>query len=143
MALVKVLTNDGPITKVLAKPKFGSSNRRFSIIYEHIESDKKAQVRVFEFNILRLLFNQFDILHIHWPDRVFASRGFQPLIKIFLLALLFQFCKFRQTRILWTVHNPHIKFDHKCGVKIENFYYCVIQNGRSLYISVIRISTRP
>ena len=126
MALMKDFNIDNPKVKVLAKPKIGLSNRRFSIIYKYIESDQKSRIGVFEFTILKLLLNQYDILHIHWPDRVFASSGFRPLIKVLLLALLFQFCRLRKTKIIWTVHNPHIKFVHKCGVKTENLYYRIL-----------------
>ncbi|EJW22108.1 hypothetical protein IMCC14465_05020 [alpha proteobacterium IMCC14465] len=123
MALKKTFIIDHSKVKVLAKPKFGLSNRRFSIIYEYIESDRQAEIRVFEFSILRLLLNKYDIIHVHWPDRVFASSGFRPLIKVLLLGLLFEFCKLRKTKIIWTVHNPHIKFKHECGVKTEDLYY--------------------
>jgi beta-1,4-mannosyltransferase len=63
-----------------------------------------------EFSPLRLLRGNWDVWHLHWPDHLFRTRRLIPLLaKLAVLAVLVEWARLRQTRIVWTVHNtqPH------------------------------------
>ena len=120
--------------RILAKPKRGASNRRFSIIYEVIENDDGNKFIIDEFSVRRFLFTRYEIFHIHWPDRVFASPAPIIPLKIVLLWVGLYFMRFRQTQIVWTVHNPHIKFSHKLGHLIEGVFYKILLNKVNYFV---------
>lgn len=111
--------------KVLAKPKIGSSNPRNSIMYSFIE-EAYPEIRVDEFLISRLLAGDYDILHIHWPDRIFRSRDIVAVLKVFALWAMLLWARLRGMRVVWTVHNPYLKNRYPRRV-LQRIYYWVLR----------------
>lgn len=67
-------------------------------------------VDVEEFSIRALFLRRFDILHIHWPDTMFArERLGAALVRSAALLTILGIARAKRTRIVWTVHNatPH------------------------------------
>lgn len=99
------MTPHGPL-RVLMFPKHGDNPYLRSLS----ESLERRGLRVDDFSFTRALKYRYDVLHIHWPDlHLHARSSLRALVKHARLALLFAFLRWRNTRIVWTVHNlaPH------------------------------------
>ena len=85
--------------RVLAKPRFGI-NPRNAQLYSYLELDHEVE----EVSIKSIIKN-YDILHIHWPDRVFKWR-LPTLMSLGVLFAFLGFFKIRRTKVIYTCHNP-------------------------------------
>lgn len=117
--------------KILAKPKQGKINKRNNILYKHIEEEHHAEV--YELNLFTFLTNRFDIFHMHWPDRVFSYSLPMQFLLLPGLYLFLTLLKIIGTKIIYTVHNPHIKADISIR-KLKNIYYSIIKQRVDGYI---------
>ena len=91
---------------MLMFPKHGDNPYLRSLV----ESLEQRGMRVDDFSFTQALKQRYDVLHIHWPDlHLHARSSLRTLIKHARLALLFAFLRWRNTRIVWTLHNltPH------------------------------------
>ena len=97
--------------KILAKPKKGKINKRNNIGFykRHIEEEHDAEV--YELNLFTFLTNRFDIFHMHWPDRVFSNIYTNAISFTAWLIHISYFIENHWYKIIYTVHNPHIKAD--------------------------------
>lgn len=87
-------------------PKHGDNPYLRSLV----ESLEQRSICVDDFSFTRALKQRYDVLHIHWPDlHLHARSSLRALVKHARLALLLTFLRWRNTRIVWTVHNltPH------------------------------------
>ena len=85
--------------KILAKPRYGI-NPRNSQLYNYLEES----FLVDELSVVSL-FKSYDILHIHWPDRVFKWR--MPIwLALLVLFNFLGFFKSKGVKIVYTLHNP-------------------------------------
>lgn len=64
---------------------------------------ERRGARVDEFSPRRLLRTQYDVWHIHWPERLAHSSV--ALLRVAVFGLLVLWARLRGTRIVWTVHN--------------------------------------
>ena len=53
------------------------------------------------------LWKQYDIFHLHWPEYYLNRRLPKALIGSLMVLLSTAWLRWRGTRVLWTVHNPH------------------------------------
>lgn len=109
---------------ILAKPKRGCSNPRNSILYRHLE---ELGWRVDEFSLLRCLGARYSFLHIHWPDRVFAGHRLLQPFRLVALALLFLYLRAVNVKIVYTVHNPLVKFS--ANPHLVRLYYEILSKA--------------
>lgn len=90
---------------VLAWPAFSGRSRNpyTSTLYRHLEP---LGVSVRDLTVRSALARRPDLLHVHWPERAFASPRWHraALLTGAVLALL-ALCRRRGTRVVWTVHN--------------------------------------
>lgn len=87
-------------------PKYGDNPYLRSLV----ESLEQRGIAVDNFSFGQALKQRYDVLHIHWPDlHLHARTSLRAVVKHLRLALLFAFLRWRNTRIVWTLHNlaPH------------------------------------
>jgi len=80
------------------------------LLYSAIQ---KHNIQIIEFSIQQILFGQYDIVHIHWPEGYLSQKNtIAALLKTILVFLLLGIAKMRKAKILWTIHNltPHNKY---------------------------------
>jgi beta-1,4-mannosyltransferase len=69
---------------------------------------RQQGVEVTEFSKESALLHKYDILHLHWPERLLLSTDYRSAtIKVNALLGLLRIVKIRGTKIIWTVHNLH------------------------------------
>src|SRR5262245_15420098 len=91
--------------KVLASPYLESAedNPGQLLLYRSME---KLGVQVASFSLRRLMFEAWDIWHLHWPEHVLnGPKTFSILVRMFKFWTGLKVARFRKTRIYWTVHN--------------------------------------
>jgi beta-1,4-mannosyltransferase len=95
----------GSDLKVLASPYLESAqyNPGQLLLYRSMEA---LGVQVTSFTLHRLLFESWDIWHLHWPEHVLNG----PKISAILARLLkfwgrLKVARIKRTKIFWTVHN--------------------------------------
>lgn len=91
--------------KVIANPAFRTkaTNPHQFLLYSEVE---KQGVKVVEFSRTRLLFQKFDVCHIHWPDGFLNSRFLlRVLCELSLFFLSIGIQKARGAKVIWTAHN--------------------------------------
>ena len=90
---------------VLAWPAFSprARNPYTWLLYRHLQ---QRGVEVEELTVASAFRRRHDLLHVHWPERAFASSRWHraAVLSGAILALL-AICRLRGTRIVWTVHN--------------------------------------
>lgn len=68
-------------------------------------------VTVEEFTFHKLLHQQYDIFHLHWPTETILRHPnfFIALLRAVMLLLAIKWAKLRGTKIIWTIHDeyPH------------------------------------
>src|SRR5262249_15142678 len=98
-----------PVLKVLASPYLENSkdNPGQLLLYRSME---KLGVQVTNFTVRRLLFESWDIWHLHWPEHLLlAPKTSSVLIRLFKFLVKLKLARTKNTKIFWTVHNlrPH------------------------------------
>ena len=99
-------SNTANTLKVLAWPYNSDRgvNPYASLLYEGLVAD--GSVLVTEFNLKRLFWEKWDVIHVHWPDgfwprhRLLKSGSFSFL---FLTGLII--ARLRGAKLIWTTHN--------------------------------------
>lgn len=92
--------------RVLTLPAFRNrpGNPYNALLYAAIEEFENVEVT--EYNKHAALKQRFDILHIHWPERMYSSPGYLlAMIYSIYWILLITILKLRGTRLVWTAHN--------------------------------------
>ncbi|MEL7141048.1 MAG: glycosyltransferase [Cyanobacteria bacterium J06643_4] len=96
--------------KVIAWPAFKTryQNPYTWLLYSHLP--KSTSVR--EFSPKRLISEQFDIFHLHWPVETIVRHPnlWVARARVLMFWLLLKFSKWRGTKIVWTIHDekPHV-----------------------------------
>jgi len=93
--------------EVLMFPTGGNnSNAPLHALLGALEPD----IRVTPFGWKRALFGKYDVLHVHWPERLLraSSPARSALVKVAFLALIAR-TRLTKAPVVWTVHNlrPH------------------------------------
>ncbi|MDA7717833.1 hypothetical protein N8837_01090 [Pseudomonadales bacterium] len=115
---------------MLAKPKFGKTNKRNNYLYGEIE--KNDNCNIYDFSLFNLLFKKFDGFHYHWPDRVLIGNPVKVAVKLMLLWLLFKLIRIKKAKSIYTCHNPAVKY--KVRNKFVHVYYRVIRDATDAII---------
>lgn len=79
-------------------------------IAQMITSLEDAGVEVRYWSLSAALAKNLDVVHVHWPERLYrGSTKTRCLAKVLLLAAILILWKIRRIPIIWTVHNltPH------------------------------------
>lgn len=89
-------------TRVLGWPAFrpDTGNPYNALLSSALE---RHGARVDEFSPGRLVRGHYDVLHLHWPERLANER--RSVRRILSFAALVLLARARGTRIVWTVHN--------------------------------------
>lgn len=91
--------------RVLMSPIAGR-NPYARLLVDHLPAD----VDVEEFSWPRAFLGRYDVLHVHWPERLFSSRSLlrTSLTAVRLLAML-ALVRLRRQCLVWTAHEaaPH------------------------------------
>lgn len=98
------MSRSGPIT-VLMSPIEGR-NPYARLLAESLPADVVAQ----EFTWRRAFGRAFDVVHVHWPERLFSSRSIsRQLVTGIRLLLFLVLLRVRRVPLVWTVHEeiPH------------------------------------
>lgn len=95
--------------KILASPAFVNKkiNPYNALLYGGITA---AGETVDEYSHAKLLKGGYDIVHYHWPDGFINARSLpKALSRTAILLFSILWCRIRNMRIVWTVHNmmPH------------------------------------
>ena len=120
-----LLTEDpnNPSVKRVDRVSFGS-NVQIAIRLE------AAGHRVLEWSVVNILFGSYDILHIHWPERVLSVRSKTlAIIRMLLLFGALTVIRLRGKKIVWTSHNT--KSHDGFHPRLERIY----QNCFSLFLN--------
>jgi glycosyltransferase involved in cell wall biosynthesis len=107
--------------KILVKPRY-SINPRNNQLYSYLDSKC-----IIEELSLRSIVLGADILHIHWPDRIFKWK-LSPAISLFLLRMLLAFAKYRKIKIIYTFHNPKPRLTRISHKRYLENYYKLLDN---------------
>lgn len=81
-------------------------NQFINLLVKNLDPD----IKVINFNWFYALFGSYNVLHIHWQERLYRGKNrFKSKVKHILLRLLFIRLKFGKSKVIWTVHNlaPH------------------------------------
>lgn len=75
---------------------------------------RAAGVSTREFKLSRVFVLNYDILHVHWPEKVTEGRlGFRSLARTLALASgLIYLNRVRRIPVVWTAHNIRPHFEH-------------------------------
>ena len=115
-----------PVLKVLASPYLeNSENNHQVLLYRSMEN---LGVQVTNFSVRRLLFEPWDIWHLHWPEHwpeplLNAPKASSILLRLLRFWLKLKLARTKNTKIFWTVHNlrPHER-DHPL---LERFFWWI------------------
>jgi beta-1,4-mannosyltransferase len=112
--------DNGPL-RVLAWPGPGARARNpyTWLLYSHLA---KLGVRVRDFTPGRALRGGFDILHIHWPEKVLARPGRLARMAAAIAGrAVLEAARLHGARVVWTTHNarPHEGGDSR----LERWYW--------------------
>ena len=105
--------------RVLAWPAFKNKkqNPYNWLLYSHMSREDAS---VEEFSVKKLLFETYDVLHIHWPEWQISHESFiLSSLRFIRLLLILDIARFKKTRIVWTVHNlaDHEKYHKKLAAR--------------------------
>jgi beta-1,4-mannosyltransferase len=101
------------VLKVLASPYLETSeqNPGLLLLYRSMEN---LGVQVTNFTVRQLLFESWDIWHLHWPEfwpeiLLCAPKTSNILLRLFKFWVKLKLARIKNTKIFWTVHNlrPH------------------------------------
>lgn len=116
---------------ILAWPAYATreGNPYNYILYSNIEK-KGYKVHEFMFTprcVLRaLLFQNYKILHIHWPSSILSySNHFKASLRLILFRLFINTIKLFNKKVIWTVHNleAHESKNAALQKKMYSFLY--------------------
>lgn len=88
----------------------GKSETNNNKFIDLLRENLPEEITVKNFDFMIALFSKYQILHVHWPDRLYrAESGSKTLAKRLLLILLILRIFFLKTKVIWTVHDklPH------------------------------------
>lgn len=108
--------------RILAWPASvnAKSNPYNNLLYKHM-----VGLGVIEYSHKAALLENYDILHIHWPDGYINEKSLlKTLQRIILLSAVVMLAKLKGAKLVWTVHNlaPHDAFyPHLAGVFLKWF----------------------
>ena len=106
--------------RILAKPKYGTSNLINDRLYGEIE--KNSDVEVISWSPIRMLLCRYDLLHVHWPENVLNDRIWvRSLFKVFALMCSILWIKLWGRKLVWTAHNA-VSHDGY-HPKLESFFW--------------------
>lgn len=91
--------------RILAWPGFVNVNENpyNFLLYRRIQ---QLGHEVADFNLWRLLVGNFDVWHMHWPERYLALRPITKAIgKTIVLLAAMSIARLRGIGIVWTIHN--------------------------------------
>lgn len=90
--------------RILAKPKYGTSNLINDRLYGEIE--KNSSIEVVSWSPLRMLLCRYDLLHVHWPENVLNDRiWLRSMFKVCALMCSILWIKLWGRKLVWTAHN--------------------------------------
>lgn len=91
------------------------NNKYIDLLRENIPTE----VNVENFSYFKALFKRYEILHVHWPERLYRAGGrLKTIMKRALFTLLVLRIILLRTRVIWTVHD---KLPHEKLTRIESF----------------------
>lgn len=113
-----------------------------SLLYDALE---KRGLQVSSFSPRKLLFQHWDVWHLHWPQDIVSGKGTgSAIVRLVKFWLALKLARFKKVKIFWTVHNlrPHER-DHPL---LERVYWhiflpnvdgiiCMSDAGRELLIA--------
>lgn len=86
--------------RIMAKPRF-NTNPHIVDLYTHMQD---LGCEIAPFSLMKLFLWRPQILHIHWPDRIFYWR-LPPAIALLSLLLLIFATKLLRIKVVYTCHN--------------------------------------
>lgn len=90
--------------RILAKPKYGSSNLINDRLYAEVE--KQPGIEVISWTPLRMLGCQYELLHVHWPENVLnESNWIRACLKVTSLMCALYWVRLCGRKLAWTAHN--------------------------------------
>jgi beta-1,4-mannosyltransferase len=117
-----------PIRVLHLVPDSGGTTGYFDII----DDPSDAATRFDRFSWPRALRSDYEVLHIHWPERLFRGQsGVRRLIKPVALLLLLARLRLRKIPLVRTVHNVA---PHESGNALERFLLRLIDRRTDLFI---------
>ena len=96
--------------KVIAWPAYKTryKNPYNWLLYDHMPES----VDVTEFSSKRLLFERFDVFHLHWPVETLVRHPnvWMACFRVLMFWALLKLSKWRGTKVIWTIHDekPHV-----------------------------------
>lgn len=109
---------------IIAKPGIKSKiNTATSpqCLYKTLKRLYGNDVNIYEWNMLNIVLNRYDIMHIHWPDNILQGYKYIIIIKINILILVLKLAKAKNAKIVWTSHN--IYAHHNVPKEIEDYFW--------------------
>ena len=89
--------------RILATPRSTEGNPYCDLLYNKIE---KRGGDVEEYRARRILMNDYDVWHIHWPEIFFNKSSFaNSAVHLAGLVVLLLWARLNRIRIIWTIHN--------------------------------------
>lgn len=80
-----------------------SSNAYVALLSEAL---KKHGAATRKMTLSRLLFAHYDVLHLHWPEKLIRGRGLLGVLRLVAYPAI---ARIRRKQVIWTCHNltPH------------------------------------
>lgn len=122
--------------RVIAKPasEAGGADPYPRLLYTPMRS---LGVTVDEFTAWRVLRGQYDVFHLHWPEYYIAHRNpFKAYVGSIILLCLIFWCRFRGSKVIWTVHN--LRSHNKTRPSSEELFWRLFTRLLDGYISLNR-----
>jgi beta-1,4-mannosyltransferase len=109
--------------KIIAWPAFKTKykNPYNWLLYSHMV---EQNVTVEEFTFSKLLCQNYDIFHLHWPTETILRHSslIVALARVFTMLLAIKWAKVRGTKIIWTIHDeyPHSLLHPKLAIWFQS-----------------------
>jgi beta-1,4-mannosyltransferase len=118
--------------RILAWPAFKNRGPYNVLLYRSMQT---LGATVEEFSAWRILWNRYDIVHLHWPEYCVNGRGV-PASLFWSCALFAAMCwvRLRGSKVIWTVHNLQSHLQQHPG--IERYFWKIFTAILSGYIGL-------
>lgn len=91
--------------RILAWPAFSNTGNPYNaLLYEHLQKVSPAIVE--DFSLTRFFLRNWDIWHLHWPERLpTEGRLFRISARLLVFVVLLILARLFRMKLVWTVHN--------------------------------------
>jgi beta-1,4-mannosyltransferase len=120
--------------RILVFPKSATQvggNPYCKLLYDNM---REFGVEVEEFSVLRALWGNYEIFHLHWPDYYLNQAWPKAMLGIPLILCSVAWVRIRGTRVIWTAHN--LRSHKHLYPSVERWFWAAFTNMLDGWISL-------